>query len=258
QRLADDGLDIAPLEVLEDAAVRYRGHFLEGLELPNFHDFEAWCVAERERVTRTQARVLNALIGRLADEPERALPHARALAGLLPYDETARAALIRLLTASGRFDEAKQQYQLGARLLKEIGAQPTGALSRALRGGPGENRAAPADLRLRAAPDAVPGPTTDVPALATELRAAGTDPLVGRDVEVDRLRSRFKALAAESSGRLVVIRGEPGIGKSRLLRAAVHMARESDALLLEACAYESEAIRPFALWIDALRALGSE
>src|SRR5690606_5755373 len=105
--------------------------------------------------------VLNALIGRLAGEPDRALPHARVLAGLLPYDETARAALIRLLTASGRFDEAKQQYQLGARLLKEIGAQPTGALSRALSGAPGGNRAAPAAPRPRATPKAVPAPATD-------------------------------------------------------------------------------------------------
>ena len=33
------------VEALELAAGRYRGNFLEGLELPNFHDFHAWCIA---------------------------------------------------------------------------------------------------------------------------------------------------------------------------------------------------------------------
>src|SRR5581483_3878396 len=51
---------------------------------------------------------------------------------------------------------------------------------------------------------------------------------------------------------------EPGIGKSRLLEAAATLARNAGALLLEARAYASESIRPFALWTDAVRKLGPE
>jgi hypothetical protein len=53
----------------------------------------------------------------------------------------------------------------------------------------------------------------------------------------------------------VLVTGEPGIGKSRLLEAGVALAREGGAWILPASAFESESIRPFALWTDALRAV---
>ncbi len=53
----------------------------------------------------------------------------------------------------------------------------------------------------------------------------------------------------------MLLLGEPGIGKSRLLDAAAALAREAGAVVLEAAAYEAESIRPFALFIDALRKL---
>src|SRR5690606_12942437 len=46
--LAGSSLLGASIEALEQAARRYRGNFLEELEFFNFHDFHAWCVAERE------------------------------------------------------------------------------------------------------------------------------------------------------------------------------------------------------------------
>ena len=102
--LAGGDLEHCPLERLEDAAARYAGNFLEGLALPNFHDFDAWCTAEREFATQRKS-ALAALVRRLADDPERALSHARALVHIAPYDET-RATLIRLLVALGRSDLA--------------------------------------------------------------------------------------------------------------------------------------------------------
>jgi class 3 adenylate cyclase len=57
------------------------------------------------------------------------------------------------------------------------------------------------------------------------LRSAGT-PLVGRDEELDLLRRRWEQ-AKMSEGRVVLISGEPGIGKSRLA-AAVDEATEAE------------------------------
>ena len=54
-------------------------------------------MGERERATAHQVRLLNALLKRLAGEPQRAVEHARTLVRIAPYDEKARAALIRLL-----------------------------------------------------------------------------------------------------------------------------------------------------------------
>jgi predicted ATPase len=57
------------------------------------------------------------------------------------------------------------------------------------------------------------------------LRSAAT-PLVGRDEELDLLRRRWEQ-AKTSEGRVVLISGEPGIGKSRLA-AAVYEATEDE------------------------------
>jgi hypothetical protein len=47
---------------------------------------------------------------------------------------------------------------------------------------------------------------------------AGTSPLLGRDEELDLLMGRWEQ-ARDGEGRIVVVTGEPGIGKSRLARA---------------------------------------
>jgi len=133
RQLAEGDPAKVPLEALEAAATRYRGNVLEGLEFSNFHDFHSWCVAERERSLRDRAALLSELIKRLADEPERALPHVRALVGLSPYEESHRATLIRLLNAARQFGEAEEQFQLGLRILKEAAVLSSGALLAARR-----------------------------------------------------------------------------------------------------------------------------
>jgi len=281
--LAGGSLEHVSIDALEAAAARYRGHFLEGLSLSAFQDFDAWCCAERERALQAQTRVLSALVRRLEIEPERALPHAYELVRIAPYDEAARAMLIRLLVAVGRTDQAELQYRAGAKLLKEAGAAPTGALSRALRGEAGARtgggpEAAEARHPKEPAPTrrATEAAETSRPALgrepvfgqhtrAAELSAAahaaptpkapGTyqTALIGRDAELERISTTLARAIAERRGHLVLVCGEPGIGKSRLLEAAAALARDAGAFMLEASAFESESIRPFALWIDALR-----
>jgi DNA-binding SARP family transcriptional activator/energy-coupling factor transporter ATP-binding protein EcfA2 len=250
--IAHGKLDETPLAELEAAAARYCGTPLEGLELPTFHDYSAWYMGERERATVNQVRILNALLKRLAGEPQRAVEHARTLVRIAPYDEKVRAALIRLLMALGRPDQAEQHYQMGSRLLKEAGATPTGELFRAWRGAPGA--AAPA---APAAPAANAGSDLRRPSAHVERPGtASPEPqLVGRDAELERLRAAMTAAFEARRCRAVLLVGEPGIGKSRLLEAAAALAREAGALVLESAAYEAESIRPFALFVDALRKL---
>ena len=50
------------------------------------------------------------------------------------------------------------------------------------------------------------------------LRTGGLTPLIGRDEEIDLLLRRWQQVRS-GAGRLVLISGEPGIGKSRLVRA---------------------------------------
>ena len=232
--IAGDRLDDMSTAELEAVAGAYQGCFLEGLELPDFHDFYTWCIGERERATRSQAALLRALVERLESEPARALPHASRLVSLLPYDEAARATLIELLLQVNRRQEAEQQYRMGVEKLREAGAGDSALLYRALRGAPGAGPAAPLARESPIAP-------------------AVDRTLVGRERELATLRELVDGLVGGAGARALLIRGEPGMGKSRLLQATAAMAREAGAGLLKASAFESERIRPFAAWNDALR-----
>ena len=62
--LEADGLDQAETEKLESAARSFRGGFLEGLDLQNCPEFQAWRTVERERARRLQADILRQLVRR--------------------------------------------------------------------------------------------------------------------------------------------------------------------------------------------------
>ncbi|MEH6811971.1 MAG: AAA family ATPase [Motiliproteus sp.] len=208
---------------------------MEGLELTNLHQFYAWYVAEREQVGKARAAILQNLIVRFAETPERALQYTRLLVDNSPYEESARAGLIRLLVATERPGEAEQQYGLGKRLLSEIGVESSGQLYQAWRGNPGEIQ------------------TISARPVLTTLPAAADPTLVGREEETGHLADAFFRVVQQNRAGFVLVRGVPGIGKSTLLRSVTSLARENNALLLEAGAFEQQALRPFALWIDAIR-----
>lgn len=121
------------VETLLAAATAFRGELLGGLELPNAPDFSAWCAAEREEARLLHRRILGLLVDRLAGRPEAALPHARSLVRLAPYDEAAWAGLVRLLSAAGRREEAEQQLAIGRRMLADASLPESGALQAAWR-----------------------------------------------------------------------------------------------------------------------------
>lgn len=228
-----DNLGQVDIAVLEDAAGRWCGNFLEGLELANFYAFHSWCVVQRERVARAQAAVLRRLI-ELIEAPQ-ALTHARTLATINPYDESSRALLITLLMAAGRRSEAEQQFQLGKRMLQEVGVETSGELYRALR-----------EKSVKSVSPAVRHSAPVLPVATDNL-------LIGRETEITRLKTLFATVLHDRRAQFVFVQGEPGIGKTHLLEALAVVADESGVMRLAAGAYESETLRPFALWIDGLR-----
>jgi pimeloyl-ACP methyl ester carboxylesterase/DNA-binding SARP family transcriptional activator len=129
--VARNGLDAVATDALCQAAQALEGEFLEGLELPDCLDFQSWCTGEREAAQRLRARLLAALVRRLEDRPDQALPHARALSLIEPADEAVQATLIRLLRASGRMREAEEQFQRAQRRLEEFNVVRNGVLRQA-------------------------------------------------------------------------------------------------------------------------------
>ncbi|HXI04424.1 MAG TPA: hypothetical protein VNI57_14725, partial [Candidatus Saccharimonadales bacterium] len=87
------GVDALPVDELRALAAEFRGEFLETLDLFDFHDFHAWCVAMREDARKARVSILGALVRRLEGDPGQALPYARALVQADPFAPAARADL---------------------------------------------------------------------------------------------------------------------------------------------------------------------
>jgi DNA-binding CsgD family transcriptional regulator len=76
-------------------------------------------------------------------------------------------------------------------------------------------------------------------------------PLVGRLVELDRIREAL-ASAVAGRGRVMMVEGEAGIGKTRLLDAGLDRARGLGMEVFRAHAEEFESRRPFGAAADCL------
>lgn len=85
----------------------------------------------------------------------------------------------------------------------------------------------------------------------------GSSPMVGRDAQRDLLVEAWRESAA-GRGRFVLVRGEPGIGKSRLLQALAddQAARDAHPIRLQCSPYHtSTPLQPFAEWLRSAAGL---
>ena len=85
------------------------------------------------------------------------------------------------------------------------------------------------------------------------IAASNPGPLLGRDAEIELLASLLDGI--QEGGGALVLSGEPGIGKSRLLAVAAGFARERGFTVLSATGVQSEAHLPFAGLHQLLRPL---
>ena len=76
---------------------------------------------------------------------------------------------------------------------------------------------------------------------------------VGREPELERIDAVLEALDGGAPG-CIAVEGEPGIGKTRLLRELRDRAEVRGHLVLAGSAAEFERSVPFSVWADALDA----
>src|SRR3954471_9673458 len=88
---------------------------------------------------------------------------------------------------------------------------------------------------------------TDLPG---SLRLTSTFPFVGRSAELETLRTLMPRAAGEGS-RVVLLGGEPGSGKSRLVREFAAEATADGALVLYG-ACDAEVRNPYGPFVEAL------
>ncbi len=76
--------------------------------------------------------------------------------------------------------------------------------------------------------------------------------IVGRDAERQRLASCLKQ-ALDGCGRLVLVSGEAGIGKTTLVRDLARDAAERRALVLSGHCYDLSTTPPYGPWLEVIR-----
>ena len=234
------------LDALRGAMDLYRGPLLEGREPTGCPVFDEWLFFQRDGLEQRAMDVLQRLVdGLLARGDYRdALRYAQRLLALNPLHEGAHCRLMRAYSALGDRDGVRRQYRLCAELLeRELGAEPadeTQALYHAL-----ETAQTPLVFLPRS-------PLTQPP----DERAL-TLPFLGREGELATLESQFEQ-AVQGRGRLVLVSGEAGVGKTRLVQEFLRYRARDAARPMRTLAgqcYAPESGAPYAMWADALQGL---
>ncbi len=182
---------------------------------------------------------------------EPAIRTALRLVALDLLQEVAHRALMRLYARAGRRGAALRQYQECVSVVqRELGAEPEAETRQLYQSilRRGFQEVARAGRARGDAPGATPG------TLGGDVREAEA-PLMGRHEELARLNEALEEIA-RGQGRAIVVTGEAGIGKSRLLMTLAAAAQEHGARALLGRAYQSEQVLAFGPWVDALRAAG--
>lgn len=196
----------------------------------------AWFVSQRELLYRQRAAAeldrndAALALGRHAE----VLVEASTALDANPLDERLAAQVMTALYRSGRQADALDVYQRTRLRLADLqGADPSPALQHRYRQilTADAALATPSERRVR-----VPG-----------------EPLVGRDAELDLLRAAL-ADARAGHGRLVLVAGEPGVGKSRLLTEFGTEARSGGARVLWGRAAEEAGAPSYWPWVQVVRA----
>jgi DNA-binding SARP family transcriptional activator len=230
-------------DALEAAVALYQGPLLDGFRVDEA-PFDEWLQSERARLHELAVEALRRVVARhdKSGRPDEAIHAATRLIGLDPLQEDVHRTLMRLHARQGRRAAALRQYQTCVAFLqKELGAEPEPDTKRLY-------------LEILQRPDAKSGrsarPGATVP--SRPARAASDTPLIGRDTELTQLRQRLRE-AWRGRGHVVLLRGEPGIGKSRIVDELTASATAAGTRVVVGHAYESGQILPFRPWVDALR-----
>lgn len=207
-----------------------RGDLLEGLE-------DDWAVAARDRHRMRVVELLEEL-ARAAEERgevREAIELTRRQSERDRFDEDAHRRLIARLDLAGDRAGAMRIYRvLSERLRRELGVAPSA-----------QTRELVARLRAETPPPATAGMSQTAP---------GSRVLLGRERELAELEAAWEAVC-QSAGAAVVIRGEAGIGKTRLASGLRSWAHASGGLTAVSAALDLGGTAPLSLWAELIREL---
>ncbi|MFB6831170.1 ATP-binding protein [Streptomyces hydrogenans] len=217
-------------EALEAALTSHAGEFLPE------DRYTEWAAPRRDRLAGLRLRLLLDLAGlRLGrEEYGTAADTARLALAVSPAEERAHQLLMSACLGQGLRAQVVRQYELCRdALAEELGIAPSTETER-LRGlavGPPGPEAAPA----RAA----------APLLPAAALAAAREPLYGRD-------ALLTELTGEGEHPVVLVGGEAGLGKTRLVGHAARRLAERGAVVLWGATHDAEGPTPYGPFVEAL------
>ncbi|MGH8976040.1 MAG: BTAD domain-containing putative transcriptional regulator, partial [Acidimicrobiia bacterium] len=260
--LSASGDHEAAATALGDALALWRGPALADLVHAPFADAER-ARLEEERLAALENRIeADLACGRHGE----LIAELEALTRAQPFRERLWAQRMLALYRSGRQAEALRAYQeLRCLLGEELGIEPSAALRRLetaiLRHEPEVEWQPPPTSSRAPSPTSARGTRTPAPP-AGASRSNGVSgpttlpppyrmPFVGREGEFLRLRRRL-AQAVSGRGGLVLLSGEPGIGKTRLAEELADQARREGAQVLWGACFGGEWMPPYTAFAEAL------
>jgi DNA-binding SARP family transcriptional activator len=213
---------------LREAVEMYTGDLFEGC-------YDEWILGERERVRQRYLEALERLTTLLEarGDQAQAIPYAERLLRHDPLHEETYRLLMRLHDARGDRARALRVYHVcAATLERELSIKPS--------------------ARTRAAYEALLPEQQSLPAKEIPAGGVGGPPLVGRGAEEMRLKTLWRA--TETGGvHFVLVTGEPGIGKTRLIEEFRTWCVQRGAGSAVARAYAAEGALAYAPVVEWLR-----
>jgi predicted ATPase/DNA-binding SARP family transcriptional activator len=248
------------ISCLQSAVALYRGDFLDGF-------YDDWIINERYRLetlfTQALARLMVAREGE--EDHESALHAALRLLEHDPLREDAHRLAMLAYCRLGQRDAALAQYRRCREIVRgELDAEPmretTELYQAILEGWFAVEPAPPRATTRRSLPDARP----PLHAGRNPLDVLTAGPLVGRERELALLQECWQAAVSRvgrgteaGQGALVLIRGEAGVGKTRLVKEFAHRLHWQGQRVLWGRCYEFERVLPYQPIAEALGSIVS-
>ena len=243
ERLIADGNALLEAGRPELAAAKLRDALAlwRGAPLTDFQ-YESFALADARRLSELHLSAIEQGIG-----AELALGRGAGAVGELerlvrqhPYRERLHAHLMLALYRDGRQAEALEAYHAArGRLVEELGIEPS--------------------AELRGLHEAILAQDDSLLLTPTSRPVAdnGADTFVGYERELAALEGALKR-ALGGRGGVVLLGGEPGIGKSRMAERLAEIARLRGVRVLVGRCWEAGGAPAFWPWVQALRALTRE
>jgi DNA-binding SARP family transcriptional activator len=241
----------ACLQPLSEAIALYNGDFLAGFSLRDSPNFDDWQFFQADALRRDLASALERLAQCYSDtgDFEPAIAYARRWLSLDRLNESAHRLLMQLFAWNGQRSAALHQYRECVQVLdRELGVAPlesTTQLYLAIK----EHQATPLPAAKHNPPDLPEAKVTPVRSLTTSTSPAAAShsqpltfsinyPLVGRSTEWSTLMEVYRSI--RTTGHMIILEGEAGIGKTRLAEEFLAYAQAKGAHVIAAQCYEGE------------------